>query len=242
MRVRVVGDGVLAQTTRVCCAPYFGGDVQVGEADLVWACEDTPIGAGDRPDVDWVVTRLRSEVVGLTPRTPVVLSSQVPVGTTARLEREWPHIDWAYSPENIRVKTAVADFQRQARIIAGRRGTAHDDRLRTLFAPFTDTVLLTDPETAEMCKHALNAYLGLSIAFMNEIARVAAVVGADAQMISQALLTEARISPRAPLRPGPPFGEGHLARDIYVLTALAQEQGIAAPIISHIRESNEGGR
>ena len=90
-----------------------------------------------------------------------------------------------------------------------------------------------------MVKHALNAYLGMSIAFINEIARVCEGCKADAKVVSEALLSERRISRYAPLKPGKPFGGGHLIRDIMALEDFVKGRGISIPIISHIRESNE---
>jgi UDPglucose 6-dehydrogenase len=89
-------------------------------------------------------------------------------------------------------------------------------------------------ESAEMTKHALNAFLGTSIAFINEIAVVCEAVGADAQEVARGLKTDARIGPRAYLSPGGPFSGGTLARDIEFLRSRA-----ALPLISGVKESND---
>jgi UDP-glucose 6-dehydrogenase len=85
-----------------------------------------------------------------------------------------------------------------------------------------------------MCKHALNTFLGLQIAFINEVAHICAAVGADPATVSLALRTDHRVSLKAPLRPGAPFSGGHLARDINTLATFH------TPLISHILESNGG--
>ena len=236
LTVDIVGQDTLAEATRICCQRHF--TVSAKSPDILWVAYDTPIGPGDKPDTDWVIERIREHVKTVVPGTLILVSSQLPVGTTAALEHLCPGHCFAYSPENIRVASAVADFENQARVVVGRRTERHDGKLSKLFAPFTQNLIFTDPETAECCKHFLNAFLALNIAYINEAARICAKVGADVNVVSLALLSERRISPKAPLRPGAPFGGGHLARDIYNLTEIANLVGVSVPIISHIRESN----
>jgi UDPglucose 6-dehydrogenase len=239
MRIYIHGKDSLAAATRQCCERHFIVLREKSDADLHWFCDDTPIGKDDRPDSDWVLAQIRANLPPLGSDTLVLVSSQMPVGTTAQLEHEFPSYVFAYSPENIRVASAVADFENQARIVVGRRTERHDFILSQLFAPFTKNLIFTDPETAECCKHFLNTFLALQIAFINEAARVCGKVGADVNVVSLALLTERRVSPKAPLRPGAPYGGGHLARDIYVLGEVAALAKVEVPIIAHIKESNE---
>jgi UDPglucose 6-dehydrogenase len=170
----------------------------------------------------------------------MLVSSQIPVGSTKYLEGKWPQFDFAHSPENLRVATAVADFANQSRIVVGLRNQQRQALLEALFTPFTRHIIFTDPETAEMVKHALNTFLGLQIAFINEVAKIAKFVGANMETITEGLRTDSRVSPKAPLKAGAPFGGGHLARDIFTLNALANGAGISVPLIAHIDESNEG--
>lgn len=234
--VKVIGQDTLAAATTECCARYFPTS---DNPDILWVCYDTPIGDDDKPDIAWVVHQIGLELPKDKEKTLVLVSSQIKVGTIALLEELHPGYHFAHSPENIRVASAVADFERQARVVVGRRDKRWDDQLRKLFAPFTDNLILTDPETAEMVKHALNVWLGMNIAYINEIAHLAKKLGADPATISKALLTERRISPHAPLKPGGPFGGGHLARDIYNLNEVARLLGVNVPIIAAIKPSND---
>lgn len=240
MAVFVKGQDTLAAATLECCKEHFLCNPPIiDDSDVLWICYDTPIAESGEPDVEWVVNKIRDDVRTLGNFRPLILiSSQLPVGTTARLEKEFPDKTFAHSPENIRVATAVADFKKQARIVVGRRDDSRDYVIKKLLSPFTDNIILTDTETAEMVKHALNCYLGMSIAFANEIARICKSVGADANAVSVGLKTDQRVSPKAPLRPGAPFGGGHLARDIFTMAKLCKDRGISAPIISSITESN----
>jgi UDPglucose 6-dehydrogenase len=242
MKVQIIGQDTLAAAVYQCCSMHF--DTQPADyrdADVIWMCYDTPLSERGEPDTAWVIEQVGSRLRTLNgpgPMPLILLSSQMPVGTTADLEAQWPGLDFAYSPENIRVATAVADFSNQARIVVGTRRPERRGLLEELFAPFTKLVIFTDPETAEMVKHALNCFLGLQIAFINEIAKIAKSVGADMETITVGLRTDARVSMKAPLKAGGPFGGGHLARDIYTLNRIAEASGMSVPIISHITESN----
>ena len=239
MKISIIGSDSLARVIRECCSAHF----DLGELgrDLIWFCEDTPI-ENDEPKNEEIYCQIArvAHVALCTPGIPILISSQIPVGTIARLEEEFPAVPFAYSPENIRVAHGVADFSNQSRVVVGRRDGRFDDLWRSLFAPFTNNLILTDPETAECCKHALNCWLGMTIAYSNEIAKFCKAVGADPTTVSKALLAERRISPHAPMKPGAPYGGGHLARDIYTVNQIARWHNLQLPIISHIKESNEG--
>ena len=239
LNICILGQGTLAETTAECAARHFQVTREPTSyaPDLVWICYDTPLTA-DGADYSWVYEQIRNALQMFPALVPFLISSQMPVGTTAQLERMFPARTFAYSPENIRVATPISDFLRQERIVVGYRKTALDKLLLELFTPFTQKLIVVDPETAEMVKHALNAYLGMNIAFINEIARVAKVVGADMAGIEAALLSERRISPEAPLRAGGPFGKGHLARDLQTLTDLAWQHELYIPLIRSILPSN----
>jgi UDPglucose 6-dehydrogenase len=243
LNICVVGQGTLANTTAECGARHFKvihNHIWDGEGlDLVWVCYDTPL-TPDGADYEWVMGRIREDLKIVPPHVPVLISSQMMVGTITRLEREYPDRAFAYSPENIRVATAQSDFLRQERIVVGYRNPVFDRIVYQLFPPFTQKLIITTPETAEMVKHALNAYLGMNIAFINEIARVAKVVGADMTALESALLSERRVSPDAPLHAGPPFGKGHLARDLHTLEGLSDAYGLFTPLLWSILASNRG--
>ena len=115
------------------------------------------------------------------------------------METEFPDYTFCYVPENIRVATANDDFIKQSRIVAGRRSDKDDELICSLLTPFTEFILYTTPETAEMVKHALNCWLGMNIAFINEIARIGDAWGIEMPIVSRALMSDSRISPKAPL-------------------------------------------
>jgi UDPglucose 6-dehydrogenase len=94
-------------------------------------------------------------------------------------------------------------------------------------------------ESAEMTKHAINAFLAASVAFANEIASICEAVGADAKEVERGLKTESRIGPRAYLSPGAAFAGGTLARDVAYLNRTARERGVITPLLSSVLLSND---
>jgi UDPglucose 6-dehydrogenase len=97
-------------------------------------------------------------------------------------------------------------------------------------------------ESAEMAKHALNAFLATSVTFINEVAAVCERVGADAAEVARALKTEERIGPKAYLGPGGAFAGGTLARDVRALTAIGDAEGLVTPLLHGIWDSNTAHR
>jgi UDPglucose 6-dehydrogenase len=94
-------------------------------------------------------------------------------------------------------------------------------------------------ESAEMTKHAINAFLATSVAFANEIASICELVGADAKEVERGLKSEHRIGPKAYLSPGAAFAGGTLARDIQFLSQTAAQRNLPIPLLSSVKLSND---
>jgi UDPglucose 6-dehydrogenase len=211
-------------------------------ADVLWLTYDTPVNDRDESDVAFVLDNLRRALPHLPAGALVLISAQLPVGTCAKLEQEFPQFHFAYSPENLRLGKALDAFEKADRAVVGIRTDAKKAVLEQLFAPFTPKVLFMRTESAEMVKHALNAFLALSITFINEVARLCEHTGADAKEVSAGLKSEARIGPKAYLGPGGPFAGGTLARDVVTLTQLAEANGEKISVIPAIKQSNDQHR
>jgi UDPglucose 6-dehydrogenase len=209
------------------------------KAEVLWLCYDTPVDENDESDVDFVLANLRQSLRHLPEGALVLISSQLPVGTCAGLEKEFSQFHFACSPENLRLGKAIDAFESSERVIVGIRNEAKKSLLITLFAPFTPQILFMRTESAEMVKHALNSFLALSITFINEIARLCEHVGADAKEVAAGLKSEPRIGPKAYLGPGGPFAGGTLARDVVTLTKLAEAEGEKISVIPAIKQSND---
>lgn len=208
-------------------------------ADVLWVTYDTPVDADDRADVDFVVREVAATLPHLRRGTVVLVSSQLPVGSVKRLEAMRGDLHYACSPENLRLGKAIGVFTDPDRVVLGVRDDETKRVLTELLAPITSKLEWMSVESAEMTKHAINAFLALSVTFANELASVCERVGADAKEVERGLKTEQRIGPKAYLGPGGAFAGGTLARDIAFLTALGHEHGLALPLISGVRPSNE---
>jgi UDPglucose 6-dehydrogenase len=210
-------------------------------ADVLWVAFDTPVNDRDEANVAFVRDRLEAIAPEIAPGTLVLISSQVPVGFTGRLEADWhgKGLRCAYSPENLRLGKALASFRRPERVIVGVRAAADRPRLAGIFTPFCERLEWMSVESAEMTKHALNAFLATSVTFINELARLCEAVGADAKEVERGLKSEGRIGPRAYLSPGAAFAGGTLARDVRFLVEFGQRLGIATPLFGGVLASND---
>jgi UDPglucose 6-dehydrogenase len=212
-------------------------------ADLLWVTFDTPVDEDDRADPDWVREQLEAVREWVGPGTIVLISSQVPVGFTAALERDWRSRDaslrFAHMPENLRLGTALQAFLQPDRVVVGLGADVERDQLEPVFESLHVPVEWMSLESAEMTKHALNGFLALCVAYTNELARICERVGADTTAVERGLRTDPRVGARAYVSAGPPFAGGTLARDVNILSALAVDRGLASPLIDAIRTSND---
>ena len=179
----------------------------VKDIEVLWVAYDTPVDDDDNADVDYVVAQIEKTFPHLPEGVTVLISSQMPVGSVGRLEAiakdRFPAkgIGFACSPENLRLGKAVEVFLKPDRIVVGVRSARDRERLDRLLRPITGRIEWMSVESAEMTKHAINAFLATSIAFANEIASICELVGADAKEVERGLKSESRIGPKAYLSP-----------------------------------------
>ncbi|MBI3457385.1 MAG: UDP-glucose/GDP-mannose dehydrogenase family protein [Candidatus Rokubacteria bacterium] len=216
----------------------------LAEANLMWVAFDTPVDDEDEADVGFV-RRETARLIRLLPEgATVAVSSQVPVGFTRGLREWWVstgpprRLRFAYSPENLRIGTALQSFRQPARTVIGTEDGTPNQSVRAALAPFARELLWMSIESAEFTKHALNAFLATSVAFINEIARLCERYGADAKEVERALKSDPRIGPGAYLSPGPAFAGGTLARDVRFLRRLGDETGVRTLLLAGVLESN----
>jgi len=212
-------------------------------AEIVWVTYDTPVDEEDHADVDYVLDRVKKVIPKLISSTLVLISSQLPVGSTRQLEAACRGLDinisFAYSPENLRLGKAIEVFNHPDRFVVGTRSQQDQDKIKKLLAPITDKIEWMSVESAEMTKHALNAFLATSVVFINEIALLCEMVGADAKEVERGLKSEARIGPKAYLSPGGAFAGGTLARDITFLIDSGVRYQQPAILFTAVKASND---
>lgn len=213
-------------------------------ADIVWVTIDTPVDDQDIADVEYVKDQIKKILPYLKSNTLILISSQIPVGTTRNLqqfcEKEFASkkITFAYSPENLRLGKAITAFCNSDRVIVGLQTETDKARIQDLLRPFTQNIIWMSIESAEMTKHALNAFLATSVVFINELSTLCEQVGANAREVELGLKSEERIGTKAYLRPGSAIGGGTLARDVNFLIQIGQKEKTKTPLFSALLESN----
>lgn len=212
------------------------------DAEMLWVAYDTPVDDHDAADAEWVLARIERALPKTAPDTLVLISSQLPVGSVRRLEGSVARPRIAFCPENLRLGKAVEDFMHPDRIVVGIRSSADKPALRELLRPISESIEWMSVESAEMTKHAINAWFATSVAFINEIATICEAVGADAKEVERGLKSEIRIGERPYLSPGEAFAGGTLAREIAFLNATAQRRAIETPLLSSVLGSNGAHR
>jgi len=217
----------------------------VRDAEIVWVCYDTPIEDDDVAGIHGVMSKIERVMQYMGESAALLISSQLPVGSVRRLRQyaaaHFPARKTAlsYSPENLRLGTAVNDFLHPNRIVVGVMSSMDKPVLERLLSTITASIEWMSVESAEMTKHAINAFFAASIAFANEIAVICESVGADAKEVERGLKTELRIGPGARLSPGAAFGGGTLARDVGYLCAVADARELTAPLLRSVLPSND---
>jgi UDPglucose 6-dehydrogenase len=216
-----------------------------GDIELLWIAFDTPVNDEDVADVEFVIAQACAALPNLPKGCTVLVSSQLPVGSVRRLEVAAAdlcpakHLGFAVSPENLRLGRALDVFLNPDRVIVGTRQLRDRNRIIQMFKPIDARIEWMSVESAEMTKHAINAFLATSVVFANEIANLCELEGADAKEVERGLKSEHRIGPKAYLGPGSAFAGGTLARDIEFLKAISQRHQLPIPMLKSVKTSND---
>ena len=216
----------------------------VGHTDVVWVTFDTPVGENDKADIDFVSARIIETFSYFRDGTIIIISSQLPVGSIRKVEREFTEcefdrgVSFCCIPENLRLGQAIESFLNPDRIVVGIRDNGMRPILERLLSPISSELVWVGVESAEMSKHALNAFLAMSIVYSNEIAGICERVNADVREVEKTLRTESRVGRSAYIRPGEAFSGGTLARDVTYLTNIADQQGLRIPVLNSVIPSN----
>ena len=212
-------------------------------ADFLYVAVGTPpteSGDADLAAVWSVVDELPEDVPG---RPVVVMKSTVPVGTgahvRARLDaRGLSHVGYVSNPEFLAEGSAVADFTRPDRIVVGAFDPDDAERVVELHAGIDGQVVRTDVPSAELVKLAANAFLSTRISFINEIANVCELVGADVVDVAKGVGLDHRLGPHF-LRAGIGFGGSCFPKDVSALKQLAGNEGYPFLLLHAVWEVNE---
>ncbi len=218
----------------------------VGASSIVFIAVGTPQGEDGSADLQHVLAVAGEVGRAMDKYTVVVDKSTVPVGTAERVRetigRETAQpFSVVSNPEFLKQGAAVEDFMKPDRVVIG----ASDERaagvMRELYAPFTRTgapVMVMDTASAELCKYAANSVLASRISFMNEIANVCELVGADVDQVRKAIGADRRIGTSF-LFPGVGYGGSCFPKDVKALLRSAADKGYDFKILAAVEAVNE---
>jgi UDPglucose 6-dehydrogenase len=211
-------------------------------AEFMFVCVGTPATYAGDADLSAVWTVL-DELTGVGDGVVLVMKSTVPVGTGEKVRagldaRGLEHVGYVSNPEFLAEGTAVRDFLEPDRIVIGSWDDADGDRVEALHADLDAPVVRTDIASAEMIKLSANAFLGARISFINEIANVCELVGADVEEVARGMGLDKRIGTRY-LRAGIGFGGSCFPKDISFLKLLAGNSGYHFQLLNAVIEVNE---
>ncbi len=208
------------------------------KAEAVWLAIDTPVNDLDEPDVAPLVSALKKYVHAHPETKILIVSSQIPIGFARGLQKQFG-LPVAVVPENLRLGKGIDTFLNADRTIVGADSESSLHYVKELLKGFKTEFLLCGLETAEMTKHANNAFLATSISFANELARIGEQYGVESQIVAKALKLDKRIGPAAYVAPGLGFAGGTLPRDLRVLQKKGKETSIPTPLLDAVLKVNE---
>ena len=173
----------------------------------------------------------------------LVMKSTVPVGTGRSIRRIFEEqgksgFRYVSCPEFLKEGSAIDDFLRPDRVVIGDEGDWAGDAVEELYAPLGAPIVRTDIPSAEMVKLAANAFLATKISFINEIANVCEVTGADVTEVARGIGLDDRIGPKF-LQAGIGFGGSCFPKDVSALKQLAGNSGYHFQLLSAVIEVNE---
>jgi UDPglucose 6-dehydrogenase len=219
---------------------------EAASCNTLWLTLDTPVNDEDESNLAPIWDALNKSLPHLRDGVLIAVSSQLPVGTSEKIisfvRNQKPKLNfgYVYTPENLRLGEAVKCFLEPSRIVAGVSSEAASNAIQEIFSPLKTEIIRMSPASAEMAKHALNAFLATSVSFINDIADACEKSGADVLDVARALRSDSRVGPRAFLDAGLGFSGGTLGRDLVALMQFSKERGFAVPVIEAAFRKNRG--
>tara|TARA_B100001079_G_scaffold256292_1_gene252646 strand:- start:80 stop:1342 length:1263 start_codon:yes stop_codon:yes gene_type:complete len=214
------------------------------EFDTVWITYDTKIGKSDFSDFDNIFLKFKKIFKYLKKKTLIIISSQLPIGSIKKLElydkiKLKKKFRFVYIPENLRLGKSLEIFLNSSDIIIGLRNQSDKKLVCKAIEGINSKKHFVSIETAEMTKHVINSYLACSIAFINEISKIASSHNVSFSDLEKTIKTDKRISPNAYLRPGNSFSGGTLARDVNYLIREGKKKSFNTKLLKSIIKSNK---
>ena len=218
----------------------------IEDAQIIFMALPTPPGGDGAADLSYILGAAKDIAKLVTDYKVIVNKSTVPVGTADKVQavfKEHTHveIDVVSNPEFLREGVAVEDFMKPDRVVIGTRSEKARKLMAELYGPYVrqgNPILYMDERSSELTKYAANSFLATKITFMNEIANLCEIVGADVDAVRKGIGSDARIGKRF-LFPGIGYGGSCFPKDVQALAKSAAENSYDFQILKAVMQVNE---
>ncbi len=232
---------------------HFSTDLKdsIQNTDVVFIAVGTPPDEDGSADLKYVLGVASSIGEYMTHPMVIVTKSTVPVTTAQKvhkavqtaLDKRKAKIDFyiASNPEFLKEGAAIDDFMKPDRIVVGTDRVEAEEIMRKLYKPFVmngHPIIFMDIPSAEMTKYAANSMLATKISFMNDIANLCEIMGADVNMVRKGIGSDSRIGQKF-IYPGVGYGGSCFPKDVKALIKTAKESGYKMRILNAVEDVNE---
>ena len=235
---RNIAQGRLSFTTDLALA--------VKEAQIIFMALPTPPGGDGAADLSYILGAAKDISKLVTAYKVIVNKSTVPVGTADKVQAVFAantqvEIDVVSNPEFLREGVAVDDFMKPDRVVIGTRSEKAQKLMAELYAPYVrqgNPIFFMDERSSELTKYAANSFLATKITFMNEIANLCEIVGADVDAVRKGIGSDDRIGKRF-LFPGIGYGGSCFPKDVQALAIAADQHQYDFQLLKAVMQVNE---
>ena len=218
----------------------------IKDAQVIFLALPTPPGEDGSADLKYILGVANDLGKILTDYKVIIDKSTVPVGTAAKVhaaiaKNATVDFDVVSNPEFLREGVAVDDFMKPDRVVIGTSSEKAKKTMNDLYAPFVrqgNPIIFMDERSAELTKYAANSFLATKITFMNEIAQLCELLGADVDMVRRGIGSDDRIGKRF-LFPGIGYGGSCFPKDVQALVKSAKEVNYSFKILDAVMDVNE---
>jgi UDPglucose 6-dehydrogenase len=218
----------------------------IKDAEIIFLALPTPPGGDGKADLSYVLGAAKDIAKIIDGYKVVVTKSTVPVGTADKVkavfnENTSIQVDVVSNPEFLREGVAVDDFMKPDRVVVGTSSDRARGLMEELYAPYVrsgNPIIFMDERSSELTKYAANSFLATKITFMNEVANLCELVGADVDMVRKGIGSDARIGKRF-LFPGIGYGGSCFPKDVQALAMSSQEYDYNFRILESVMEVNQ---
>lgn len=218
----------------------------IGEADVIFLALPTPPDGDGAADLSYVLGVSQDIAKLIKDYKVIVTKSTVPVGTADKVRKVFAdntavEVDVVSNPEFLREGVAVDDFMKPDRVVVGTDSPRAQKLMEELYSPYVrqgNPIIFMDTRSSELTKYAANSFLATKITFMNEIANLCELVGADVDAVRRGIGSDERIGKRF-LFPGVGYGGSCFPKDVQALARSAKENKYDFKILESVMQVND---